>query len=353
MAVHNFHTKIQTELNAVSHLLYCHERMFKKPLLSVLLRDKVLMKPMLNCLFIGTVAPPPPPPPPEQEQIGPKLPENLAISLRPPPPPPPPGFVPPQLRHRLPMGHLPPRPIPPQPPSLNPPLMPLRGVGPGGPPGMMPPPPPPSHHVMGGPSSMPPGPFLRPPIPPSINMPPVRPMPSSAPPPPTFTFSQNRPPPSAPTSTTSYQQTKVVYAAPPMINKPAKEKPVTESQKTASFGATVTTVTATAKPSEKMTEVTETSAAVSITSAAPQYVTSGIELNIPVAKIEAEKKSTVTVSQLPSTAAAVEVRESSSATSHTKKDKKDKKRKFVRMAAGTVWEDQTLGEWDLGEWSVI
>lgn len=138
-----------------------------------------------------------------------------------------------------------------------------------------------------------------------------------------------------------------------MINKPAKEKPVTESQKTASFGATVTTVTATAKPSEKMTEVTETSAAVSITSAAPQYVTSGIELNIPVAKIEAEKKSTVTVSQLPSTAAAVEVRESSSATSHTKKDKKDKKRKFVRMAAGTVWEDQTLGEWDLDDFRLF
>lgn len=38
------------------------------------------VKPRLT--FSGTVAPPPPPPPPpEQEQIGPKLPENLAFPL--------------------------------------------------------------------------------------------------------------------------------------------------------------------------------------------------------------------------------------------------------------------------------
>ena len=34
----------------------------------------------------------------------------------------------------------------------------------------------------------------------------------------------------------------------------------------------------------------------------------------------------------------------------TKKEKKEKKKKFVRTAAGTVWEDPTLAEWDTGMW---
>ena len=32
----------------------------------------------------------------------------------------------------------------------------------------------------------------------------------------------------------------------------------------------------------------------------------------------------------------------------TKKEKKEKKKKFVRTAAGTVWEDPTLAEWEQG-----
>ena len=131
-------------------------------------------------------------------------------------------------------------------------------------------------------------------------------------------------------------------------------KPVTESHKTASVSVPATTViTAAAKPSEQPTMAIETTATASTANAAPQYVASGIELNVPVEKIEAEKKSTASVSQptsTPAAAAASEVRESSSSQqSSAKKDKKDKKRKFVRMAAGTVWEDQTLGDWDLGE----
>jgi len=142
----------------------------------------------------------------------------------------------------------------------------------------------------------------------------------------------------------------VVYAAPPMIN-----KPVSEPQKTASESALVA---AAAKPTENITTMIETVATTGIASAVsttPGTVASGIELNIPVEKIEAEKKSTVvSVSQPLSIAAAakVEPREapsSSAQANSAKKDKKEKKRKFVRMAAGTVWEDQTLGEWDLGE----
>jgi len=131
-----------------------------------------------------------------------------------------------------------------------------------------------------------------------------------------------------------------------MINKPV----ATETQKTDSLNATVTTITAAAKPVEKTTSVTETATSTSSASITSQNVAAGIELNIPVEKIEAEKKSIITISQPTSTAAApVEVKEPSSTQSNTKKDKKEKKRKFVRMAAGTVWEDQTLGEWDLGE----
>lgn len=137
-------------------------------------------------------------------------------------------------------------------------------------------------------------------------------------------------------------------------------KPVTSSQKTASVDTAITTITATAKPSLQTTTVTEPTTAASTASAPstvlPHHIASGIELNIPVEKIEAEKKTPVTVSQLPSIAAPptdVPEPSSSSTQSNAKKDKKEKdkekKRKFVRMAAGTVWEDQTLGEWDLGE----
>lgn len=35
-------------------------------------------------------------------------------------------------------------------------------------------------------------------------------------------------------------------------------------------------------------------------------------------------------------------------TAMTGKQKKEKKKKFVRMAAGKVWEDQSLQEWDPG-----
>jgi len=136
-----------------------------------------------------------------------------------------------------------------------------------------------------------------------------------------------------------------------MINKPA-----TEPQATVPVSAPVAAVTAAAKPAENTTAVTETVATTSAAAGtAPEFVASGIELNVPVEKIEAEKKSsTIGVSQPPSTAAAtarVEPREPSSAaqSNSAKKDKKEKKRKFVRMAAGTVWEDQTLGDWDLGE----
>jgi len=129
-------------------------------------------------------------------------------------------------------------------------------------------------------------------------------------------------------------------------------KQVTKSEKTTSVGDTVATVTVTSVPSEKTTAVTETVAASSTATTAPHYVASGIELNVPVEKIEAEKKSAIIVSQPPSTTAAPEVRELPSTQSNTKKDKKEKKRKFVRMAAGTVWEDMTLGEWDFGECTV-
>jgi len=145
----------------------------------------------------------------------------------------------------------------------------------------------------------------------------------------------------------TYQQPKVVYAAPPVIN-----RPTTESQKTESLSAMVTTIsTIAANPSEEVMTLTKTTATAPTASTEPQHIASGIELNVPVEKIEAEKKSTViTASQPPSTATApVEVREPPSTQTSVKKEKQEKKRKFVRMAAGTVWEDKTLGDWDLGK----
>ena len=32
----------------------------------------------------------------------------------------------------------------------------------------------------------------------------------------------------------------------------------------------------------------------------------------------------------------------------TKKERRERKRKFVRTAAGTVWEDMSLSEWEQG-----
>ena len=100
---------------------------------------------------------------------------------------------------------------------------------------------------------------------------------------------------------------------------------MTQSQKTALVDEAITTITAPAKPVEKTTTVAEIPMAASAASTAPQYIASGIELNIPVEKIEAEKKSTVTVSHPPSTAVTVEARvEPSSTQSNAKKDKKEK-----------------------------
>ena len=35
------------------------------------------------------------------------------------------------------------------------------------------------------------------------------------------------------------------------------------------------------------------------------------------------------------------------------KKKKEKKKKFVRTAAGVVWEDNSLSDWDQGEWGCV
>ena len=37
----------------------------------------------------------------------------------------------------------------------------------------------------------------------------------------------------------------------------------------------------------------------------------------------------------------------------SKKEKREKKKKFIRMAAGSTWEDPSLGEWEHGEWLTI
>ena len=121
------------------------------------------------------------------------------------------------------------------------------------------------------------------------------------------------------------EKPKIVYAAAPVrVN--ASSCPAND----------VSTVVTVSKASER------TTLSVSGQVSEAKHVAPGIELNVPVDKIEAEKKQNVVANTTPSEAA------STSATAG-KKEKKEKKKKFVRMAAGTAWEDQTLAEWDLGE----
>ncbi|ESO07169.1 hypothetical protein HELRODRAFT_76581 [Helobdella robusta] len=59
--------------------------------------------------------------------------------------------------------------------------------------------------------------------------------------------------------------------------------------------------------------------------------------------------SAAAASSLASTSSSSAAKPSTSASSggsKDKKDKKEKKRKYVRMAAGNVWEDVSLNEWD-------
>lgn len=288
------------------------------------------------------VLPPPPPPPPES-QIGPKLPENSFNGPRMAPPPPPPGFLPPQLRHRPPMAPPPRMPMPPH--------MTMQGGGPLGgnrPPmygGMMSPPPPPPHMYGGQMSAMPSGAFPRPMMPPSMSMPMARPPNSMNQPQANYCYMPNSQ--AAPTPTTNepiqrpatVEKPKIVYSAAPVRTSSAVKKDKN------SLSSTVTT--------EVTVKVKSTNPNDSSSVDSKLHVAPGIELFVPVEKIEAEKNQSLNISTPTSTSSTAMETDSAAQNSgqatSTKKEKKEKNRKFIRMAAGTVWEDSTLTEWDPGQ----
>jgi len=273
----------------------------------------------------------PPPPPPPASSIGPVLPDSSLVGPRMQPPPPPPGFLPPQLRHRPPMAPPPRMPMPP--------FMMHGGGGPPGtgrphvPPGMMAPPPPPPH-MLGAPPGMPPNVFHRPMMP--MGMPGMRPPPPPMNMPPTSYGNMSTLPPVTTSEqamqVTPAEQPKTVYAA----------GPVRTSSKAVESKGLVSSSGTTDVKRMKPRAVTTSNDSI----AAP-----GIELYVPVEKIEAEKKQNSNLAQptgVSTSAESVTSVPGGAQSAAGKKEKKEKKKKFVRMAAGTVWEDQTLQEWDPG-----
>lgn len=143
---------------------------------------------------------------------------------------------------------------------------------------------------------------------------------------------QNSLPPSSSGSGAVHQpveKPKVVYAAPPMKRVIAEAKELEKPK-------VVDVIEKPPEPKKSRVEL-----------AAKKVAVHGIELNVPVEEIEAEKKMNYVVPVVaPSTSV-----EATPAPSDSAK-KKEKKKKFVRMAASSTWEDPTLGEWELG-WSFL
>lgn len=259
-----------------------------------------------SLLYSGALPPPPPPPPIFDTQGGGMTPPSGSSGFNLRPPPPPPAFVPPQLHHRpmlLPRPPFPPRSMHPgAPPPPPPPGM----------PGMMPQPPP-NPNMMGRLPS-----FMQ-------NQ--MMAMRRSMQP---FPFPQNSAPPSSGGGAVHQpvEKPKVVYAAPPMKRVIAETK---EPEKP----KVVQVVEKPPDPKKPHVELSVKKLAVH----------GGIELNVPVEEIEAEKKMNCV---LPAVAPSTSVEAAPAPSDGAKK--KEKKKKFVRMAASSTWEDPTLAEWELG-WS--
>lgn len=145
-----------------------------------------------------------------------------------------------------------------------------------------------------------------------------------------FPFPQNSAPPSSGGGAVHQpvEKPKVVYAAPPMKRVIAETK---EPEKP----KVVQVVEKPPDPKKPHVELSVKKLAVH----------GGIELNVPVEEIEAEKKMNYV---LPAVAPSTSVEAAPAPSDGTKK--KEKKKKFVRMAASSTWEDPTLAEWELG-WS--
>lgn len=254
-------------------------------------------------------APPPPPPPPSGQR-----PLDNQFTRLPPPPPPPqpppmarpaPAFLPHQLRHRPPMPlrhpmHMGPRPssnaagmshfqAPPPPPPM------MGGSGPGAPP---------PHHM--------PGPMM---------MPPQRPFmagPAGA----MYNPGQQAQQESMMTPNINIEKPKVIYSAPPTC----KNQKIEPTRMSDSHVVTIAGQSSSAS-------VTSTASATSVPSNVSQYQSNEQTHTVTSEGGTEEEIMGVDASNDPDSSG------------QQKKEKKEKKRRYVRTAAGQIWEDHTLSEW--------
>ncbi|PVD27612.1 hypothetical protein C0Q70_12776 [Pomacea canaliculata] len=250
---------------------------------------------------------PPPPPPPEPGQDQSQYSSEAPPMMAPPPPPPPilaPAFVPPQLRHRPPMnphmthmdhhrphgmpghGHMMPVPFSHQHPMLRPQHMVQPMDFPRGPYHQ------PGYHMMGGGDGS--------------NMGgPGYPMDGQ----------QNN-------SATIEAKSKIIYSAPPVKN--------------ISKGSESSTPAASKKGGKSDRKEKPGDSGVFGPAAYPDGSTSNMyDEGAPGAGMQSSEDITVADMEIDA-----------DVSMPTRRERKEKKKKFVRLAAGTTWEDPTLAEWD-------
>ncbi|XP_053408169.1 RNA-binding protein 42-like isoform X1 [Mercenaria mercenaria] len=256
--------------------------------------------------------------------------------LQPPPPPPPaitstPSFMPPQLRHRAPPPppsrhptQGPPRMRPP-PPHARPPFGGPMGPGPGpmpGPPHGFHPGPPMGPGPMSGPG---PGHMRGPPpmgMRPGFGMPGPRPM-VGPPGPGMYGVSHGESHTEADHVKEEEEKEddkpKVIYSSAPIINVQKKEKKKKKKKKNEE-GDKVTSASTSGATSDVQTSE-ESKPVYTVTMPTKPLPEPEDDLHVADMDIDNQFMS-------------------------NKKEKKEKKKKFIRMAAGTTWEDPSLGEWD-------
>ncbi|XP_029643574.1 RNA-binding protein 42 [Octopus sinensis] len=253
-------------------------------------------------------APPPPPPPPGPPQM------HFTRPPPPPPHPPPmprpaPAFLPHQLRHRPPMPvrhpmHMPPRPggMPPfQPPPPRPPMMGnMTGNNP---------PPMPNPMMMSQQR-----PFIGPP-PPGTMYPP-------------HSLDTGPKPDNVLPQMVNIEKPQVIYSAPPTSKgkKPEGNKQPHSSSLSVPHGA-----------SNMSSVQTTTSSTVAVAS----YQMADSSQATPADNSAEDEKTSMEMSN------------DNDLTVQQKKDKKEKKRKFIRTAAGQIWEDATLTEWGTDDFRIF
>lgn len=146
------------------------------------------------------------------------------------------------------------------------------------------------------------------------------------------------------------EQRQVIYAAPVLHKKPAKEAKVKPSKVKQATDAAAA-ASATPGGGDIATGSIGPSAG-SSSDAMLGVVAPGIQLNVPLTEIDAERAMFAGPSADP-VDVAMDAEGFELTEAGGRKEKKEKKKKFVRTAAGQTWEDPTLAEWDTDDFRVF